>query len=195
MTTTYDNHSALVVVDVQNDFADPSGNLYVRDGDTIISLVNSEVRAANTAGAMVVYTQDWHPPSTPHFDKDGGTWPVHCVAGTWGAELHRELVVEGERVRKGTGGEDGYSGFTVADPVTDTTTPTGLDELLTSRAVERVVVVGLALDVCVKATALDAARLGYRTEVLTAGTRPVELQEGDGERALDEMRDAGVALQ
>lgn len=194
VTTAYDNRTALVVVDVQNDFADPRGNLYVRDGEMIISLVNSEVRAARTDGAVVVYTQDWHPPVTPHFDKDGGVWPVHCVAQTWGAELHPDLVVEGERVRKGTGGEDGYSGFTMADPTTEVTASTGLHELLEASDVQRVVVVGLALDVCVKATALDAARLGYRTEVVTAGTRPVERQDGDGERALDEMADAGVIL-
>jgi nicotinamidase/pyrazinamidase len=181
-------------VDVQNDFADPRGNLYVREGDMVITPVNEEIRAAQDERAMIVYTQDWHPGVTPHFDKDGGTWPVHCVAGTWGAELHPDLLVEGERVRKGTGGEDGYSGFTMADPTTEETASTGLHELLDSRGIERVVVVGLALDVCVKATALDAARLGYGTEVMTAGTRPVELQDGDGERALDEMRDAGVLL-
>jgi nicotinamidase/pyrazinamidase len=191
----YDAKTALVVVDVQNDFADPNGNLYVNEGDAVIPVINDEVRAAKDAGATVVYTQDWHPPDTPHFAKDGGTWPVHCVRDTWGAELHPDLSVEGERVRKGTGGEDGYSGFTMADPTTGETSSTGLAELLRSRGVERVVVVGLAMDVCVKATALDAVRLGFSpVEVLMAGTRPVELHAGDGERAADEMREAGVVL-
>jgi nicotinamidase/pyrazinamidase len=194
VTADYDPRTALVVVDVQNDFADPDGSLYVRDSAAAIKAVNEAVEAAKAADATVAYTQDWHPPDTPHFAKDGGTWPVHCVAGTWGAELHPDLVVDGERVRKGTGGEDGYSGFTMADPETGTTSSTGLAELLHERGVERVVVVGLATDYCVKATALDAVGLGFPATVITAGVRPVDLEPGDGERALEEMRDAGVAL-
>jgi nicotinamidase/pyrazinamidase len=190
----YDPHTALVVVDVQNDFADPGGSLYVRDAGQIIGVVNEAVEAARHAGAPVVYTQDWHPPHTPHFAKDGGTWPVHCVAGTWGAELHPDLRVEGHRVRKGTGGEDGYSGFSMADPVSGETSSTGLAELLRDRGVERVVVVGLATDYCVKATALDGVRLGFDTTVVERAVRPVDLEPGDGARALGEMRAAGVAL-
>jgi nicotinamidase/pyrazinamidase len=197
VSVAYDPHTALVVVDVQNDFADPNGSLYVRDAGAIIGVVNAAVETAQRAGANVIYTQDWHPPDTPHFAKDGGTWPVHCVAGTWGAELHPDLVVSGsgERVRKGTSGEDGYSGFTMADPATGETSSTGLHELLRSRGVERLVVVGLATDYCVKATALDGVRLGYPTVVLHDGVRPVDLEPGDGERSLAEMREAGVAVE
>jgi nicotinamidase/pyrazinamidase len=195
MTVDHGPHSALVVVDVQNDFADPDGNLYVRDSAAAIAAVNEAVAAAKSAGALVVYTQDWHPPDTPHFAKDGGVWPVHCVAGTWGAELHPDLVVEGgERVRKGTGGEDGYSGFTMADPESGATSSTGLAELLKAREVESVVVVGLATDYCVKATALDAVRLGFPATVVAAAVRAVDVEPGDGDRALDEMRSAGVAV-
>lgn len=194
MTVEHGPRTALVVVDVQNDFADPDGSLYVRDSAAAIEAVNAAVKAARDAGSTVVYTQDWHPPDTPHFAKDGGTWPVHCVAGTWGAELHPDLVVDGERVRKGTGGEDGYSGFTMADPETGATSSTGLAELLRSRDVESVVVVGLATDYCVKATALDAVELGFPATVITDAVRAVELEPGDGQRALDEMRAAGVAL-
>ena len=190
----YDPRTGLVVVDVQNDFADPAGSLYVADAGAAVEAVNTEVRAARDAGATVAYTQDWHPPDTPHFAKDGGTWPVHCVAGTWGAALHPALLVEGEQVRKGTGGEDGYSGFTVADPVTGATTPTGLQEVLQVAGVEQVVVVGLATDYCVKATALDAVALGHPTTVVAAAVRPVELEPGDGERALAALRDAGVEV-
>ena len=86
--TTYDERTALIVVDVQNDFADPGGSLYVAGGDDIVPLVNDEIHAARAAGATVVLTQDWHPPATPHFTTDGGVWPVHCVRGTWGAALH-----------------------------------------------------------------------------------------------------------
>jgi nicotinamidase/pyrazinamidase len=194
VTVDFDPRTALVVVDVQNDFADPQGSLYVQGGAEVIDVVNDAVRSAGAAGATVAYTQDWHPADTPHFAKDGGVWPVHCVAGTWGAELHPALVVEGEHVRKGTGGEDGYSGFTMADPRTRATTSTGLVELLRQRGVEKVVVAGLATDYCVKATAIDAVELGFPTTVLTAAVRPVEIEDGDGERALAEMRDAGVAL-
>lgn len=194
MSAAYDHHTALVVVDVQNDFADPDGSLYVEDAATIIGVVNDAVTAARKAETSVIYTQDWHPSSTPHFAKDGGTWPVHCVAGTWGAELYPDLLVDGERIRKGTDGEDGYSGFTMADPTTGKTSSTGLAELLRQRDVTRVVVVGLATDYCVKATALDGVELGFATVVLQDAVRPVDLNPGDGERALAEMREAGVAV-
>ena len=191
----YDDRTALVVVDVQNDFADPDGSLYVAGGEDVVAAVNAEAAAAHAAGALVVTTQDWHPPDTPHFAKDGGTWPVHCVRETWGARLHPRLEVgEHESIRKGTGGEDGYSGFTMADPVTGATTPTGLGDLLAGRGVERVVVVGLATDYCVKATALDAVALGFATTVLPDAMAPVEREPGDGERAVREMAAAGVAL-
>ena len=190
--TRYDEHTALVVADVQNDFADPSGSLYVAGGQDIVTVVNEEVAAARAAGALVVYTQDWHPADTPHFAKDGGTWPVHCVAGSWGAAMVPALVVDGPIVRKGTGGEDGYSGFTVRDPESGAEAPTRLERLLRERAVERVVVVGLATDYCVKETVLDARRLGFGVTVLTSAVRAVELRPGDGERAVEAMVSAGA---
>jgi nicotinamidase/pyrazinamidase len=113
MTVDFERNTALIVVDVQNDFADPSGALYVRGGEEVVQVANREIERALAAGSPVFYTQDWHPESTPHFQKDGGIWPVHCVGGTWGAELHPGLLVHGEVIRKGAGGEDGYSGFTV----------------------------------------------------------------------------------
>jgi nicotinamidase/pyrazinamidase len=189
----YDAATALVVVDVQNDFADPGGGLYVRDGESVVSLVNAQVTAAQNAGAAVVYTQDWHPASTPHFEKDGGIWPVHCVADTWGAALHPQLLVHGPVVRKGTSGEDGYSGFSVRDPVTGAAAPTQLQSLL-DPSIQRLVVVGLAGDYCVKETALDGVRLDYVVEVPLALTRFVELEDGDAGRAVDEMRTAGVTV-
>src|SRR6185437_16844162 len=101
---------------------DPGGSLFVKGAADILPLVNSEARLATEAGAAVVFTQDWHPESTPHFAKDGGLWPVHCVADTWGAELHPDVdataAAEAPRIRKGRNGEDGYSGFTMRDPVT-----------------------------------------------------------------------------
>lgn len=185
-----------MVVDVQNDFADPAGGLSVAGGDSIVPVVDREVAMARANGAVVVFTQDWHPATTPHFAKDGGIWPVHCVEDTWGADLHPGLTVpeDAPRVRKGVNGEDGYSGFTMRDPTTGETRPTALEGLLRSDGVERVVVVGLATDYCVKATALDAVRLGFETSLLTDAIAAVDLAPGDGERAIDEMREAGVTM-
>jgi nicotinamidase/pyrazinamidase len=188
-----DRTTALVVVDVQNDFADPRGSLYVRGGERVVPLVSELVGAAQNARAPIVYTQDWHPDSTPHFAKDGGIWPVHCVGDTWGAELHPQLLVRGPVVRKGTSGEDGYSGFSVRDPASGETAPTQLQSLL-GPSVRRLVVVGLAGDYCVKETALDGIRLRYAVEVPLALTRFVELAEGDADRSVEEMRAAGVTV-
>jgi len=188
----YDPSTALIVVDVQNDFADPSGSLYVPGGEAVVPFLNAQIEAARTAGAPVFYTQDWHPPDTPHFEKDGGIWPVHCVADTWGAELHPDLAWAGSVVRKGTRGEDGYSGFTTRDPESGETTPTELDDLLRDAGVKRVVIAGLATDYCVLATGLDARGREYPTTVLASGVRAVDLADGDGERAIAELRLAGA---
>ena len=192
----YDTRTALVVVDLQNDFADPEGGLAVHGGANLVPIINAELAMARSAEAMVVFTLDWHPESTPHFAKDGGQWPVHCVAGTWGAELHPgvdpNVAADAPRVRKGANGEDGYSGFTMRDPRTGETTSTALEGLLRDARIERVVVCGLATDYCVKATALDAARLGFATAVLLDAMRPVELEAGDEQRAIEEMTAAGV---
>src|SRR3972149_2435871 len=135
----YDLTTALVVVGVPTACAALAGSLSVRGGEAVVVAANAEIAAARAAGALVVYTQDWHPESTPHFAKDGGGWPV---------------------VRKGTNGEDGSSGFTMRDPVTGATVPTELDALLRERGIRRVVVVGLATDYCVKATRLGARAPG-----------------------------------
>ncbi len=192
----YRDRTALIVVDLQNDFADPAGGLSVAGGDAIVPRVNAQIEAAVADGATIVVTQDWHPATTPHFAKDGGIWPVHCVADTWGAALHPDVEIPGDvlRVRKGANGEDGYSGFTMRDPVSGETIPTELEALLRERAVQRVVVVGLATDYCVKATALDAQRLGFATTVLTDAVAAVDLEPGDGERAIGEMAAAGVTV-
>jgi len=193
-TPDLDEHTALVVVDIQNDFADPGGSLYVEGGDRIIPRVNELIATSRRAGALVVYTQDWHPPVTPHFEPHGGTWPVHCVQGTWGADLHPDLDVDGPVVQKGTGGEDGYSGFTERDVGSGADQPTTLEPTLRAHEIERLVVVGLAQDVCVKETALDGRRLGYETTVLLDATRAVNVGPGDEAAANAAMAAAGVRL-
>ncbi|MFN0090257.1 MAG: isochorismatase family protein [Acidimicrobiales bacterium] len=191
----YDADAALIVVDVQNDFADPAGSLYVAGGEAVPALVNAEIARARAAGALVVCTQDWHPAETPHFARDGGIWPVHCVAGEWGAAFHPDLAEADEVVRKGQRGEDGYSGFTVRDPQSGEESGTGLAALLTQRGVRRLAVCGLATDYCVKATALDALAAGFEVSVLTDAVRAVDLAPGDGARALAELAAAGARLE
>jgi nicotinamidase/pyrazinamidase len=173
---------ALIVVDVQNDFC-PGGALAVPDGDAVVEPI---ARLASDS-SFVVATRDWHPADHGSFAEQGGPWPVHCVAGTPGAELHTgidrdsiDLVVD-----KGQAPDrEGYSGFE----------DTGLLALLREHDVDAVDVAGLALDYCVKATALDARRAGFDVTVHRGATRAVEVTPGDGERAVSELRDAGVEV-
>jgi nicotinamidase/pyrazinamidase len=173
---------ALIVVDVQNDFC-PGGALAVRDGDQVVEPVNE---LAERVG-LVVATRDWHPIDHSSFAAQGGPWPVHCVQDTLGAELHPglrrdriDVVIDKGQVRD----MEGYSGFE----------GTELERLLHERDVDKVHVAGLALDYCVKATALDARRAGFDVVVHREATRPVEVQAGDGERAVEELREAGVEV-
>jgi nicotinamidase/pyrazinamidase len=173
---------ALIVVDVQNDFC-PGGALAVPDGDAVVEPVN------RLAASMpfVVATRDWHPPDHSSFAPQGGPWPVHCVHDTQGAELHpgvRRDQIDAVVDKGQTRDQDGYSGFE----------ETKLERLLRDHGIETVHVVGLALDVCVKATALDARRAGWNVIVHRDATRPVEVQPGDGERAVQELREAGAEV-
>lgn len=193
----YDSTTALIVVDMQNDFAHPDGSLFVTGGDTLVDPINTEIAAARSAGAVIVLTQDWHPSSTPHFIPDGGVWPVHCVAGTWGAALvdgldpdHAASAV----IRKGTNGEDGYSAFSMREPGGDVDIPTGLAGLLRDRGVTSAVVCGLATDVCVAATALSAAEAGFTTSVLWDAARPVDPSDATTERVTGDLSAASVTL-
>lgn len=176
--------SALVIVDVQNDFT-PGGALAVPQGDEIVERINA--LAASGDYELVVATRDWHPADHNSFAEQGGPWPVHCVAGTQGAQLHPALVQLhiDITVDKGQAVDtDGYSGFERTD----------LEEILRERGITNVTVVGLATDYCVKNTALDALRAGFQVTVDTDAVRGVEVHEGDSERALAEIRAAGGVL-
>ena len=177
---------ALLVVDVQNDFADPGGGLYVPDGEQVVPVVAAEVHVAWESGSPVFYTQDWHPADTPHFAKDGGTWPVHCVQHTRGAEFHPDIIDDPRIVvvSKGMGDEDNYSAFD----------GTNLAALLRERGIEEVWVGGLATDYCVKNTVLDAVREGFKVRAVEDAMRPVNLQPDDGAHAIDEMCRAGAKV-
>jgi nicotinamidase/pyrazinamidase len=189
---TFGTDSALIVVDMQNDFAHPDGSLYVEGADAVIADVNAKIVRALAAGSDVFYTRDWHPESTPHFAKDGGIWPVHCVAGTWGSAFHDRVLIAGQEIKKGSNGEDGYSGFSMRDPVSGDETSTGLLELIGAH--RSVVVTGLALDYCVKETALDARRHGLDVFLPLGATAAVDLAAGDGAAAIEELEAAGVTI-
>jgi nicotinamidase/pyrazinamidase len=174
---------ALIVVDVQNDFC-PGGALAVPHGDAVIEPLNWLMRQHD----LVVATRDWHPPDHSSFAEQGGPWPVHCVQETHGAQLRSDLDRDAIDVvvDKGQDREtEGYSGFEA----------TSLDQLLRDRGVERLHIGGLALDYCVKNTALDALRKGFPVTVHLAATRAVNVEDGDGERAVDEMRAAGAEIE
>ncbi len=173
---------ALIIVDVQNDFT-AGGALEVPDGDAVIAPLNRLAQRYDT----VVATRDWHPPDHHSFDEHGGPWPTHCVQETDGAQLHSALerssidhvVDKGDRR-----GVEGYSAFDETD----------LAQRLRDRGVDGLVVGGLAADVCVRSTALEARRLGFDVTLVTDATRGVDLQPGDTERAFEEMGRAGVRL-
>jgi nicotinamidase/pyrazinamidase len=175
---------ALVIVDFQNDFT-PGGALGVDGGDEIAPRLNE--LAADPRFELVVATRDWHPERHGSFTEQGGIWPVHCVQGTPGAELHEALdrsrldVVIDKGQDPGT---DGYSGFDATE----------LESLLRERGVDRLTIGGLATDYCVKNTALDALRLGFDVTVDGAAVRGVEVSPGDSLRALDEVRAAGGSV-
>jgi nicotinamidase/pyrazinamidase len=176
---------ALILVDIQNDFC-PGGALPIEEGDQIVALANRWIAAARDKGIPVYASRDWHPAGHPSFDSEGGQWPQHCLQDTSGAAFHPKLDVPADAilVTKGTRfDKDQYSAFD----------GTGLGDELRKRGIKRVWVAGLALDVCVRATALDAARGGFETHLIEEGTRPVTAQ--GGKDALAEMRRAGVVIE
>ncbi|MFZ9218503.1 MAG: isochorismatase family protein [Candidatus Limnocylindrus sp.] len=189
---------ALLIVDLQVDFGDPSGSLFVAGAPAALPHILRLVERARDHGELVVWSQDWHPESTPHFAPQGGTWPVHCVAGSPGAELLPEAVVAQRSgdvvIRKGVAGEDGYSAFSLRNPVTGEVRSTELAALLRRASVTLVTVCGLATDWCVKATALDALTAGFTVEVAVAATAGVELRTGDTAAALQAIESAGGVL-
>ena len=193
----YDRSTALLVVDVQNDFADPNGTLSVEGGRDIVAFVNDQVARAIAEAATVIYTQDWHPEVTPHFETDGGMWPVHCVRDTWGSDFLPDLEVTpaAQILRKGTDGEDGYSAFSVRDPRSGDVFATALEALLRDHGLERLVIVGIATDYCVKESVLDARRLGFPSLVLSDGVRAVNRRPGDDALAFGAMREAGAEIE
>lgn len=185
MPQPFEPHDALVVVDVQRDFC-PGGALPIPDGDAVVPVINRWLDAARRAGVPTVLSRDWHPPNHLSFRAQGGEWPAHCVQETDGAAFHPDLkqpadariVTKGDRLEK-----DQYSAFD----------ETGLGAELGRLGVRRVWIAGLAEDVCVRATVLDALAQGFEVRLIAAGTRPVTAEGGAGAR--DEMRRAGAVVE
>jgi nicotinamidase/pyrazinamidase len=182
-------NSALLIIDVQNDFC-PGGALAVPGGDRVVPVLNRYIEKALAAGGTVCASRDWHPPDTRHFAARGGPWPPHCVQGTPGAAFHAGLALPAGAliVTKGDNPRDhGYSAF---DGTTDD--GRGLAAALCAAAVDRVLIGGLATDYCVLNSALDARKRGFDTVLLLDAIRGIDLREGDVARALDRMLRAGV---
>lgn len=192
MNTFETPRTILIGVDIQNDFI--NGSLAIPEGEAVVAPFNRTAEATRRIGGTVVLTRDWHPRKTPHFD----TWPVHCVAETEGAAFHPDLTVDPRDViiSKGMEQTDGYSGYegVAADGATIESLITPTDP----REKVRVFIGGLATDYCVKATAIDVARKFDNDERVTTYllrdvVRGVNIQPDDSEKALDEIRAAGVA--
>jgi nicotinamidase/pyrazinamidase len=176
---------ALIVVDVQNDFC-PGGTLAVAHGDEVVAPLNELIDEFLERGDPVYKSRDWHPPQTKHFQDYGGTWPVHCVQNTPGAEFHPQLK-DDPRIRvisKGLGDTDCYSAFDETDLATQ----------LRDQGVKELIVGGLATDYCVKETVLAGIKEGFKVKAVENAMRAVELKPGDGERAIQEMRAAGAEI-
>jgi len=178
---------ALIVVDVQNDFC-PGGALAVPDGDQVVPVLNRWIERAESIGAVVVHSRDWHPPDHCSFQGQGGPWPPHCEQDTTGAELHSMLHLPMDAVHVHKGAEAGREQYSCFDG-------TGLGRRLRTAGIERLFVGGLALDYCVKASVLDALHEGFETHLVLAATRAVNVEPGDGDRAVAEMEAAGAIIE
>lgn len=191
---SYDKRTALIVIDVQNDFADPKGSRYVPGGEEVVPVLNAEIELALAAGARIIYSRDWHPPTKPRLHKQSTNRPAHWGPDNWGSLLHPSLRVEGPVISKGDAGEEGYSAFCARDPRSGVIRPSDLGGLLAGDGISQLVVGGLSTEHCVRATVLDALNRHYPVRVLRAAVRALDQQPGDGARALEEMAQAGAVL-
>ena len=183
--------AALLIVDVQNDFC-PGGALQIRDGDLVIAPLNHAAQLFSAAALPVLASRDWHPPQTRHFRDFGGDWPVHCVAGTKGAEFHPALRLPPETVILSKGIDPALDGYSAFEAIS--TDGTQLAILLRKMGVQRLYIGGLATDYCVLATTLEARQRGLDVTVLTDAIAAVDIRPGDANAALAKMKRAGAQL-
>ncbi|OGW43274.1 MAG: nicotinamidase [Nitrospirae bacterium RBG_16_43_11] len=178
------NNSAIIAVDIQNDFC-PGGALPVPDGDAVVYSMNLYITKFSKMGLPVYFTRDWHPQNHISFKTNGGIWPEHCVQETYGAELHKKLLIPSRAViiSKGISPDnDGYSGFEETD----------LDKRLKAKNIRQLFIGGLATDYCVKSTVLDALHAGFDVVFLSDASKGVDVNTGDSEQAIDEMLREGA---
>lgn len=183
--------SVLLIVDLQNDFC-PGGALPVPDGDRIVPRVNRAVELFERRGLPVLASRDWHPRETRHFKEFGGAWPPHCIQKTKGARFHPDLRLPKHAIIVSKGmdpEEDSYSAFQAV-----TKEGRDLESVLRDLDVNEVFLCGLATDYCVRASALDSSKRGFRTWVLDDAIRGVNVKPGDSLAALEEMKGRGVGL-
>ena len=181
--------AALLIVDLQNDFC-PGGALQVPDGDKVVAPLNLAINRFQVEGLPILASRDWHPARTHHFLEYGGTWPVHCVQNTPGAEFHPDLRLPDDVIviTKGIDPEqDSYSAF-------DGTTTDGfpLEQFLKTRGIAKLYIGGLATDYCVKATAQEGLLLRKKVTILLDAIAGVEMVPGDSSRALEGLRQGGA---
>lgn len=177
--------TALLLVDIQNDFCE-GGSLAVPDASNILPQVNKLISEAEAAGQTIIASRDWHTVDHSSFEARGGPWPPHCIQDTPGADFHPELALPDDaiRVSKGTGFDtDAYSAFD----------GTQLSNFLSRRGIRHLTIAGLALDVCVRATVLDALDQGFSVELVEAGTRAAKPE--DAPDIIEELRLAGASIQ
>jgi nicotinamidase/pyrazinamidase len=178
-----DGQTALVVVDVQNDFC-PGGALPVKDGDQVVPVLNKYIEKFRLARAPIIFTRDWHPPDHNSFKEQGGPWPPHCVQNTHGARFHPDLMIpaEAEIMSKADEKDEAYSFFQGTD----------MNNRLHERGIKRLLIGGLATDYCVRETVLDGLRNGFEVLLLQDASKGVDVKPGDSGRAVEEMVSKGA---
>ena len=189
---TNDRRSALLIVDVQNDFC-PGGALPVPHGDRVVPVLNRYVSDAVEHGMPVYASRDWHPAVTRHFNAYGGEWSPHCVQNTEGGRFHADLQLPSSAIVVSKGQDPDKPGYSALEGYTDDGKTLLAD--LRARHVDHLYVGGLATDYCVRATAIEAMAKGFSTIVLIDAVRAVDVEPRDGTNALQDMAEAGAALQ
>ncbi|ARN80539.1 isochorismatase family protein [Methylocystis bryophila] len=182
---SFGQDDALIVLDLQRDFC-AGGALAIAGADKIAPKINQLIDEATAAGAMVVASRDWHPKGHVSFAARGGPWPEHCVAGSEGAKFHAQLCLPDNALIVTKGADLDKDQYSVFDE-------TGLVEQLHGRGTRRVFLCGLALDVCVRASALQAVQAGFETHVMLSATRPIT--QAGGEATIREMTNAGIVVE
>lgn len=189
MDIKFNSNDALLVVDIQNDFL-PGGTLGVPEGDQVIPVIKDLITAAQQGHATIIASRDWHPANHMSFHEQGGPWPPHCVQNTHGAEFHKDLKYPDNTIVVSKAFEptlESYSAFNA-----QTTEGLRLPEILEKHKITRIIICGLALDYCVKASSLDLVKAGFDTLVIKDATRAIN--EEDGEEAIRILSSFGVQV-